>query len=97
MLFYGALLAEGALRKWVLPDASNALVFLRDPLMLLILAAYVRLGPSRVARTGLAVVGVGTLALILCAACQASTNALPWPMWISTSSSSMCQRRLVMK
>jgi hypothetical protein len=37
-LLYVLLLAEGPLRKWVFPGASNALVFLRDPVMLLILA-----------------------------------------------------------
>ena len=36
MLVYWLLIFEGALRKWVLPEFSNALFFIRDPFVLLI-------------------------------------------------------------
>lgn len=77
LLFYVALLAEGILRKWLLPGASSALVFLRDPMMLVILAAYLRRGPSPAMRTGLAALALLIIAFVLCAACQALTTEVP--------------------
>lgn len=75
--FYIALLGEGVLRKWVLPEASNVLVFLRDPLMIVILLTYMRLGVSPRSRPALGMALVGFFVLTLCAACQASTTDLP--------------------
>ena len=76
-VFYLALLGEGVLRKWVLPDASNALVFLRDPLMLLIFVAYWRTGPTAAMRGMLGLFGTALLAFALCAGCQALTTDVP--------------------
>ena len=73
-LFYFALLAEGVLRKWVVPGASNALVFLRDPIELLVVAFYAWHRPApgtRLLLGGFFAVG---LALLLCAGCQALTS-----------------------
>lgn len=77
--FYMALLFEGVLRKWVLPQASNALVFIRDPLMVAICVLYWRLGPSQAARHVLGIAGIGACGLALCAGCQAATSELAWP------------------
>ncbi|MDX7953981.1 hypothetical protein P7D22_22790, partial [Lichenihabitans sp. Uapishka_5] len=65
-VFYGLLLAEGPLRKWVLPGASNALVFLRDPVMLMILLAAAVAGPSRGARQAMALFAAVVLGCLAC-------------------------------
>ena len=76
-LFYLLLLAEGPLRKWLLPGASNALVFLRDPLMVVILLAYLRLGASRPMCRALALFGLVLLLFLVCITCQLATSAVP--------------------
>lgn len=78
--FYFALLGEGVLRKWVVPEASNALVFLRDPLMILIIVAHLRLGPSAVSSHAAAIGGTALLAFGLCAGLQAATSDLAPPV-----------------
>src|ERR1043166_7392770 len=35
-LYFWLLLVEGALRKWILPDLSNPLLVIRDPVVLVI-------------------------------------------------------------
>lgn len=80
LAFYLALLGEGVLRKWLLPDLSGPLVFLRDPLMVLILLAYLAYGPSRESRIALVIGGAMLASLVLCAACQATASDLAWPV-----------------
>jgi hypothetical protein len=41
-LYFWLLLVEGALRKWILPDLSNPLLVVRDPIVLLIYVLSVR-------------------------------------------------------
>ena len=82
-VFYVALLGEGALRKWLLPDASNALIFLRDPVMVLILALYLGRGPAPDSRVPLACVAGLLLALVFCAGCQAITSEVPAPVLLA--------------
>ena len=77
--FYLALLLEGVLRKWVVPQASNALVFIRDPIIVAILVAYWRFGPSPASRRVLGWAGLGVGGLVLCAGLQAMTSAQSWP------------------
>ncbi|MCW6506563.1 hypothetical protein [Lichenifustis flavocetrariae] len=76
-LFYLLLLAEGPLRKWIVPGASNLLVFLRDPLMVVMLLVYIRLGPSRSMRRALALFGFVLLLFLACITCQLATSAVP--------------------
>ena len=73
-LFYFALLAEGVLRKWVVPGASNALVFLRDPIELLVVAFYAWHRPAPGTRLLLGGFFALGLVLLLCAGCQALTS-----------------------
>lgn len=49
LVLYGLVLCEGALRKWLLPEFSQALFFIRDPVLLLVygLAFRHRLWPQR--------------------------------------------------
>lgn len=81
--FYLALLGEGVLRKWIVPDASNALVFLRDPLIVLIVATHLRLGPSAVSRRAAAIGGAALIAFGLCAGLQAATSDLAPPVLLA--------------
>src|ERR1700730_5414541 len=41
-LYFGLLIAEGALRKWVVPSLTTPLLIIRDPLVLLIYVQAVR-------------------------------------------------------
>ena len=63
-LYFWLLLIEGALRKWVLPDYSNPLLLVRDPV---VIAIYLWAIPARVfARNGwtIALVVIGFLSLL---------------------------------
>src|SRR5713226_2731510 len=63
-LYFWLLLIEGALRKWVLPDYSNPLLLVRDPV---VIAIYLWAIPARVLpRTGwtIALVVIGFLSLL---------------------------------
>src|ERR1700682_749757 len=63
-LYFWLLLIEGALRKWALPDLSNPLLLVRDPV---VIAIYLLAIPARVfPRNGwtLALVVIGFLSLI---------------------------------
>lgn len=76
-LFYVLLLAEGPLRKWVLPGASNVLVFLRDPVMVALLLAGARLPSSPAVRRAWAGYGIVVLGFAACATAQLATVDVP--------------------
>src|SRR5438552_9492518 len=62
-LYFWLLLIEGALRKWVLPDYSNPLLLVRDPV---VIAIYLLAIPARVfPKNGwtIALVVIGVLSL----------------------------------
>lgn len=63
--YFFLLIFEGALRKWVLPSAANALVIARDPLVILIylIALNARLFPGNVFMTCLVVIALSSLAV----------------------------------
>jgi hypothetical protein len=63
-LYFWLLLIEGALRKWVLPQLSNPLLIIRDPVVLLIymLAFRARVFPRNAWIFSLAVIGFLSLA-----------------------------------
>jgi hypothetical protein len=63
-LYFWLLLIEGALRKWVLPDYSNSLLLVRDPVLI---AIYLLAIPARVLprnRWTMALVVIGFLSLL---------------------------------
>jgi hypothetical protein len=64
-LYFWLLLLEGALRKWVLPQLSNPLLIIRDPVVLLIylLAIRARVFPRNGWVVSLAVIGFLSLAI----------------------------------
>lgn len=76
-LFYLLLLAEGPLRKWVLPSASNALVFLRDPVMVALLVAGARLRVGTVGKRGWRLFGAVLLVALACVTGQLATADAP--------------------
>lgn len=63
-LYFWLLLLEGALRKWVLPQLSNPLLIIRDPVVILIyvLAVRARLFPRNAWVLSLAIIGFLSLA-----------------------------------
>jgi hypothetical protein len=63
-LYFWLLLLEGALRKWVVPQLSNPLLIIRDPVVLLIyvLAIRARLFPRNAWVLSLAIIGFLSLA-----------------------------------
>lgn len=64
-LYFVLLLIEGALRKWVLPQLSNPLLIIRDPVVLLayFLAIRARVFPANAWVYSLGVIGVLSLAV----------------------------------
>jgi hypothetical protein len=64
-LYFWLLLIEGALRKWVLPQLSNPLLIVRDPVVLLIyvLAIRARMFPRNAWMLSLAIIGFLSLAV----------------------------------
>src|SRR5207237_3817388 len=64
-LYFWLLLIEGALRKWVLPQLSNPLLVVRDPVVLLIyvLAVRARVFPRNAWVFSLAIVAFFSLAV----------------------------------
>src|ERR1700720_1797566 len=64
-LYFWLLLIEGALRKWVLPQLSNPLLIIRDPIVLLIyvLAIRARVFPRNGWVLSLAIIAFGSLAV----------------------------------
>jgi hypothetical protein len=64
-LYFWLLLIEGALRKWVLPQLSNPLLIVRDPVVLLIyvLAIRARVFPRNAWVLSLAIIGFLSLAV----------------------------------
>ncbi|HEX7515917.1 MAG TPA: hypothetical protein VF345_01380 [Chthoniobacterales bacterium] len=64
-LYFWLLLIEGALRKWVLPQLSNPLLIIRDPVVLLIyvLAIRARVFPRNAWVFSLAIIGFLSLAV----------------------------------
>lgn len=76
-LFYVLLLAEGPLRKWVLPGASNALVFLRDPVMAALLCACARMHLTAAAAKAQRGFGLVLLLFGACATGQLATGDVP--------------------
>ena len=75
--FYALLLLEGPLRKWIVPGASNALVFIRDPVMIAIVFAHARQGASVTARLWWIVFAAVLLVLGVGTACQAASTDVP--------------------
>lgn len=65
LLYFLLLLIEGALRKWVLPQLSNPLLIVRDPVVLLIyvLAIRARVFPRNAWVLSLAIIGFLSLAV----------------------------------
>ena len=59
-LYFWLLLIEGALRKWVLPQLSNPLLIIRDPVVILIylLALRARIFPTNVWVWSLGIIGL---------------------------------------
>ena len=76
-LFYLLLLAEGPLRKWVLPGASNALVFLRDPVMAALICAGARMHLTGAAARAQRGFGLVLLLFGTCATGQLATGDVP--------------------
>src|SRR3954470_23434836 len=64
-LYFWLLLIEGALRKWVVPQLSNPLLIIRDPVVLLIywLAFRARVFPRNAWIFSLAIIGFLSLAV----------------------------------
>ena len=58
-LYFWLLLIEGALRKWVLPQLSNPLLIIRDPVVILIyvLAFHARVFPRNAWVISLGIIG----------------------------------------
>ena len=75
--FYVLLLLEGPLRKWMLPGVSNALVFIRDPVMVLIVIAHFCAGPSSSARRWWSAFGAAVALLGCCTLCQVASTDVP--------------------
>ncbi len=73
-LYFWLLLFEGALRKWVLPQLSNPLLIVRDPVVVLIymLSIRARVFPRNGWVTALAIIG------LLSAVLSASVMILQW-------------------
>lgn len=64
-LYFWLLLIEGALRKWVLPQLSNPLLIVRDPVVILIyiLALRARVFPTNVWVWSLGIIGLFSVAV----------------------------------
>jgi hypothetical protein len=76
-LYLGLLLCEGALRKWILPQWSDPLLLVRDPVVLLIYAYAWRL---RLFPTNAWILGAGLLAVVTLGAALLADAVNPWVM-----------------
>lgn len=75
-LLFVLLIFEGALRKWVMPQLANPLLFIRDPFLLVIY--YMAVGQNRIVNRDLLFFGLGiSLILVVLAALQIALDFIP--------------------